>query len=162
MDSNTVMDLADGTTVAVTFVREVTLKYRKPRRTSDFDAVLSPDQAAQFLRRILPDNVREHFLVLYLNSRNQVVSYFVAATGTANSCQVGVREVFQAAVTAGAVAMIVGHNHTSGETVPSPEDKAITTRLRDAGALLGIPVLDHLIFGDERFFSFRESGPIGP
>jgi DNA repair protein RadC len=162
MDGIKVMNLADGTTAAVTFVREVALKYRKPRRTSAFDAVLSPDKAAEFMRRILPDNVREHFLVLYLNSQHQVASYFVAATGTANSCQVGVREVFQAAVVAGAVAIIVGHNHTSGETVPSQEDKAITTRLRDAGALLGIPVLDHLVLENERFFSFRESGQIGP
>ena len=109
----------------ITFVREVTLKYRKPRRTANLDAVLSPDRAAAFIRRILLDNVREHFVTLFLDSRNQVVSYFVAATGTANSCQVGIREVFLAAVVAGAVAIVVGH-HTSGEIVASPEDKAIT------------------------------------
>ena len=145
----------------VTLVREVRLQYRQPKRTAIIDAVLSPDGAATLMRRILPDNVREHFLVLLLNSRNHVVGYFVAATGTANRCQVGVREVFQAAVVAGAVAIVAGHNHTSGETVPSPEDRAITSRLCDAGALLGIPVLDHLIIGGEGFFSFRESGQIG-
>ena len=68
--------------------------------------------------------------------------------------------MFQAAVVAGAVSIVVGHNHTSGEIVASPEDKTITNRLREAGALLGIPVLDHLIIGHERFFSFRESGQI--
>ncbi|MEI6078556.1 MAG: JAB domain-containing protein, partial [Verrucomicrobiota bacterium] len=112
-------------------------------------------------RRILPDNVREHFLVLFLNSSHHVVSYYVAASGTANSCQVGVREVFQAAVLSGAVAIVVGHNHTSGETIPSPEDHAVTGRLKEAGALLGIPLLDHLIVGTSGFFSFRERGKIG-
>ncbi len=144
----------------ITFVREVTLRYRRPRRLALMDAVVSPAKAAEFLRRILPDNVREHFLVLFLNGRNQVVSYFVAATGTANSCQVGVREVFQAAIVAGAVSVVAGHNHPSGETVASPEDKAITIRLRQAGELLGIPVLDHVILGSDGFFSFRESGQI--
>ena len=74
--------LADQFAGKVTFVREVALKYRRPRRTEGIDAVLSPDQAAGFMRRILPDNVREHFLALFLDGRNQVVSYFVAATGT--------------------------------------------------------------------------------
>lgn len=153
--------LADQFAGKVTFVREVALKYRRPRRTEGIDAVLSPDQAAGFMRRILPDNVREHFLALFLDGRNQVVSYFVAATGTANSCPVGAREVFQAAVIAGAISLVVGHNHPSGQTVASPEDKETTRRLREAGALLGIPVLDHLIIGAERFFSFRESGQFG-
>jgi DNA repair protein RadC len=161
MKELTTTGLKEESTANFTLVREVTLKYRRPKRTAILDAVRSPEQAAELLRRILPDNVREHFLVLLLNSRNQVVGYFVAATGTANGCQVGIREVFQAAVIAGAVHIVVGHNHTSGETVPSPEDKTITRRLREAGALLGIPVLDHLIIGAEEFFSFRESGQIG-
>ena len=144
----------------ITFVREVALRYRKPKRITSIDAVHSPDEAAEFMRRILPDNVREHFLVLFLNTGHHVVGYFVAASGTANSCQVGIREVFQAAVVAGAVAIVVGHNHTSGETIPSPEDRAVTRGLREAGALLGIPLLDHLIVGASRFYSFRESGQI--
>jgi DNA repair protein RadC len=122
--------------------------------------VNSPDTAAEFLRRILPDNVREHFLALFLNSRNHVVSYFVAASGTANSCPVGVREVFQAAIMAGAVSIIVAHNHPSDDTVASPEDKAVTARLRAGGDLLGIPVLDHLILGNGSFLSLREDGQL--
>jgi len=97
---------------------------------------------------------------LFLDGRNQVASYFVVATGSADSCPVAARELFQAAVTAGAVSVIVGHNHPSGQTVPSAEDEAVTRRLREAGNLLGIPVLDHLILGNECYLSFRESGKI--
>jgi DNA repair protein RadC len=146
----------------VTYVRELTLKYRGPKRPADLDAILSPEKAAAFMRQVLPDNVREHFLTLFLNSANRVVGYFVAATGTANSCQVGAREVFQAAVVGGAVAIVVGHNHTSGETTPSLEDRVVTKRLREAGELLGIPMLDHLIIGIDHHFSFRESGQMEP
>jgi len=161
MSGDTATGLVDHFAGKVTFVREVALKYRKPRRTASIDAILSADQAAEFMRRILPDNVREHFLALFLDGRNQVVSYFIAATGTANSCPVGAREVFQAAVIAGAISLVVGHNHPSGQTVASPEDKDTTRRLREAGELLGIPVLDHLIIGAEQFFSFRQSGQFG-
>ena len=131
-----------------------------------FEAVSSAARAAAFMRRVLPDNVREHFLTLFLDNRNQVVSYFVAATGTASSCPVGAKELFQTALIAGAASMIVGHNHTSGqnadEIIPSLEDAAVTRRLTEAGELLGIPVLDHLIIGNVGFYSFHEQGQIPP
>ena len=74
--------------------------------------------------------------------------------------QVGVREVFQAAVMTVAVSVVVGHNHTSGQVAPSPEDKTVTTRLCQAGELLGIRVLDHLVIGNDQSFSFREQGQL--
>jgi DNA repair protein RadC len=146
--------------MAVVFVRELSLKYRGPRRGVTFDAVGSPVKAAEFMRRVLPDNVREHFLTLFLDNRNQVMGYYVAATGTASSCPVGAKEVFQAALAAGATSIIVGHNHTSGQNaggiIPSAEDVAVTHRLQEAGELLGIPVLDHLVIGNAGFYSFQE------
>jgi DNA repair protein RadC len=148
--------------MSIFFVREVTLRYRGPRRGASFDAVSAPQTAADFMRRVLPDNVREHFLTLFLDTRNQVVGYFVAATGTASSCPVGVKEVFQAAVVAGAASILVGHNHPTGDPVPSAEDKAVTKRLGDAGEFLGIPVLDHLIIGSSGFYSFHEHGELPP
>ena len=152
--------------MGVVYVREVSLKYRGPRRGMSFEAVSSAARAAAFMRRVLPDNVREHFLTLFLDNRNQVVSYFVAATGTASSCPVGAKELFQTALIAGAASMIVGHNHTSGqntdEIIPSLEDAAVTRRLTEAGELLGIPVLDHLIIGNVGFYSFHEQGQIPP
>ena len=77
---------------AVTFLREVSLRYRRPRRVAALNPITAPAKAAEFMRRLLPDNVREHFLALFLDGRNAVASYYVAATGTANSCPVGVRE----------------------------------------------------------------------
>ena len=152
--------------MGVVYVRELSLKYRGPRRGLSFDAVGSPAKAAAFMRRVLPDNVREHFLALFLDNRHQVTSYFVLATGTAASCPVGTRELFQVALLAGASSLIVGHNHTSGqnaaELFPSPEDVAVTHRLSAAGDLLGIPVLDHLIIGNSGLYSFSEQGQMRP
>ena len=140
------------------FVREVTLRYKGPRRGESFNPILSPQKAADFMARIFPDNVREHFLTLFLDGQKHVVAFFVTATGTASSCLVGTKELFQAAVVAGASSVIVGHNHPSGEPIPSQEDRAVTKRLAQAGELLGIPVLDHLILGTSGFYSFNEHG----
>ena len=131
------------------------MKYRGKKGES-FEAIRAPERAARFIRSVLPDNVREHFVALILDVRNQVVGYLVVATGTAASCPVGVREFFQAAIVGGAHALIVGNNHPSGDITPSQEDRAITRRLKEAGELLGIPVLDHLIIGTEAYFSFNE------
>ncbi|MHC1763405.1 MAG: JAB domain-containing protein [Verrucomicrobiia bacterium] len=146
--------------MTTTFLREVQLTYRGPRRGKPFPAANAPEKAAAFMRKILPDNVREHFLALFLNGRHDVAAFFVAATGTANTCPVGVRELFQAAIHAGAVSVIVGHNHPSNDANPSPEDRAVTKRLAEAGELLGIPLLDHVIVGSNSFYSFRESGEL--
>jgi DNA repair protein RadC len=110
---------------------------------------------------VLPDNVREHFVVLFLDGQHQVVSFYVAATGTAASCPVAPREVFQAAILSGAIAIIVAHNHPSATNVtPSAEDRAVTKRLWDAGDLLGIPVLDHIIIAGDNYYSFKEKDEI--
>lgn len=152
--------------MTVIYVREISLQYRGPRRGVTFDLVSAPEAAAAFLRRVLPDTVREHFLTLFLDQRNQVTGYQVTATGTAVSCPVGIKEVFQAALLAGATSVLVAHNHTSmsnGQSIqPSAEDIAVTHRLCDAGNLLGIPVLDHLILGQTGFYSFHEHGQLPP
>jgi DNA repair protein RadC len=145
--------------MAVNFIRELTLKYRRNKGNS-FDATKSPAQSAGLIRRVLPDNVREHFVALLVNVHMQVVGYYVVATGTGSSCLVGAREVYQAAVTAGAHALLVGHNHPTGDVTPSAEDREVTQRLKAAGELLGIPVLDHLIVGDRGYYSFYEQGAL--
>jgi len=144
----------------VTYVRELTVKYRGNKGPT-FDPIRSPQDAAKLIQQVLPDNVREHFIVLFLDGRHRVVAYFVAATGTATSCLVGTKEIFQAALVAGAGALIVGHNHPSGDCVPSQEDYAVTKRLKAAGELLTIPVLDHVIVGTAgAHYSFRETDGI--
>ena len=162
----TVTPNQESNSMGVVYVRELSLKYRGPRRGVSLDAVGSPAKPAAFMRRVLPDNVREHFLALFLDNRHHVTSYSVLATGTAVSCPVGTRELFQAAFLSGAIFLIVGHNHTSGqnagELFPSQEDLAVTHRLSAAGDLLGIPVLDHLIIGNAGVYSFSEHHQMRP
>jgi DNA repair protein RadC len=137
-----------------TFVREVTAVYRGPRRATS--VMRKPLAAADFVRKLLPDNSREHFVVLHLDGAHQVIGYAVVATGTANSCPVHPREVFQGAILVGAVALIIAHNHPSGDETPSPEDRTLTSRLKDAARLLGMKILDHVIVTDEGFHSLAD------
>ncbi len=141
-----------------TFVREVRAVYRGPRRTTT--KVRGASDAAQFIRRVLPDNSREHFVVLHLDAAHQVIGYAVTATGAANFCQVHPREIFHGAILAGAVALVVAHNHPSGDTTPSREDKAMTTRLKDGAQLLGLKILDHVIVADVGYHSLFDEGTL--
>ncbi len=142
----------------IRFVREVLVRYRGARRTAT--CVASPANAAKFIRPILPDNAREHFVTVYLNGRHEIAGYSVTATGTANSCPVHPREVYQAAVLTGAIAIIVSHNHPSGSCLPSEDDRKLTRKLREAGELLGIKLLDHIVLSDLDHYSFSEHGEI--
>lgn len=151
-------DNKEKQTMTTTFVREIALRYRNKKRLEPLNPITSPDKAAEFIRKILPDNVREHFVALFLDSAHHVSGFYVVATGTANSCPVGIREVFQGAILAGALGLVVSHNHPSGNVVPSHDDHMITKRLIEAGALLGIPVIDHVIVGPDKFYSFKENG----
>ena len=136
----------------LSIIREVSANYRK---TGIHRFKISgPEDAARMVARVLPDNSREHFVSLHLDASHQVISYSITATGTANSCPVHPREVFQIAFLVGAVAVIVGHNHPSGEAAPSTEDEKVTNTLTEAGELLCLKVLDHVIVSDDHFYSF--------
>lgn len=129
-----------------TYIREVRATYHMTE-TQPF-IIQGPDYVAQFVRSILTDNSREHFVALYLDGANQAVSYSIISIGTANLSVVHPREVFQRAILAGAVSIVVAHNHPSGILTPSQEDIKVTQRLKDAGEILAIKVLDHLIIND--------------
>jgi DNA repair protein RadC len=139
-----------------TYVRELSISYKGKKRK--FTETLREAKAvAPVLRSILPDNRREHFLALYLNGAHEVVAYSVVSTGTANSTQVHPREVFQPAIVSGAIALIVGHNHPSGNCEPSFEDRKMTKLLKEAGEIIGIKLLDHLVVSDLEHYSFAEN-----
>ena len=129
-----------------TFIREIRATYHMTE-TQPF-IIQGPDHVAQFVRSILTDNSREHFVALYLDGAHQVASYSIVSIGTANSAVAHPREVFQRAILAGAVSIIIAHNHPSGVLTPSDEDHKVTQRLKDAGEILGIKLLDHLIVSD--------------
>jgi len=124
------------------------------------EAVHSPEDAARFAMPRLRFEQREHFAVMLLNRKNHILAMHDISIGSLSSSIVHPREVFRAAIRYAAAAMIVLHNHPSGDPTPSREDIAVTRRLVRAGELLDIPVLDHIIIGDNKFHSFKEKGMI--
>lgn len=106
----------------------------------------------------LADKTQECFCVVHLNTKHMVLSWQVVAIGSSMSVEVHPTEVFRAAVMSGAVAIILVHNHPSGDPEPSREDIAMTERLIECGKLMEISVLDHMVVGDESYKSFAESG----
>ena len=118
--------------------------------------IRAPGDAAHLLLPRLSHKEQENFAVLYLNTRNQVTDQEVLYKGSLNTSLVRVAEVFRGAVRRNCAAVIVAHNHPSGDPSPSPEDIALTRRLVDAGKLLEIDVLDHLVIGHNRYISLRE------
>lgn len=101
---------------------------------------------------------QECFCVLTLNIRNHLIKKHLVALGTLNQCLVHPREVFRPAIRDGAAAIIVAHTHPSGDPSPSTDDIAISKKLIDAGGVLDIEVLDHVIIGGDTCFSLREHG----
>lgn len=104
------------------------------------------------------DLSQEEFHVLLVNTQHAVVREIIVTRGTLDASIVHPREVFRAAITESAAAMILVHNHPSGDPTPSSEDRAVTRQLAEAGRLIGIPVLDHVVVGDGRYISFVEAG----
>lgn len=106
------------------------------------------------------DRDKEHLWVLHLNARSQIKLLELVGLGTLNSCHIHPREVFTRAVACRAAAVILAHNHPSGNAQPSEEDIGITRKLVDAGNLLDIPVYDHIIVTANNFESLKQSGLI--
>ena len=101
---------------------------------------------------------REHFVGFYLNARNQLLVRELVSVGSLSASIVHPREVFAPAIARGAAGVIVAHNHPSGDPEPSPEDVAVTRRLADAGTLLGIELLDHVVVAERGFVSLKARG----
>ena len=117
-------------------------------------------KAQDVLPLIMPiaDKKQEHFLCLSLNGANEVIGNRVVTVGLLNSSQVHPREVFAEVISDRAASVILAHNHPSGVLKPSPEDITINQQLIDAGGILGITVLDHIIITKKGYLSFKEAG----
>ena len=107
-------------------------------------------------RYLLADSPVEEFLAVLLDVKNRVQAAVPVSVGILNGCLIHPREVFAPAIAERAAAILLVHNHPSGDSSPSPEDREVTRRLRSAGGIVGIPVLDHVIIGNCTFYSFRE------
>ena len=114
------------------------------------------DAAAYLMPRFGACGV-EQFGIILLDSKHRVMRTAVLAVGTLNSSVVEPRDVFREAAIGGAAAIVIFHNHPSGDPTPSPDDEALTRRLVAAGALIGIDVVDHVILGDARYWSIKET-----
>lgn len=110
------------------------------------------------LVRHMADRKQEHFICVSLNGANEVIATRIVSVGLVNRTQVHPREVYADPITDRAAAVIVAHNHPSGNLTPSPEDASITGQLKAAGEVLGIQLLDHIIFSDRGYHSFLENG----
>ena len=128
-----------------------------PPRRAGF-AVRSPADVHHMLREEFRGLDRERFLALYLDTRHRVVAAETVSIGSLNASLVHPREVFKPAVAMSAAAVIVAHNHPSGDPSPSGDDLDLTARLDRCGDLLGIALLDHLVVGAEEIISIREFG----
>ena len=121
--------------------------------------IRNAEGAAATLAAYLAEEDREHFVVLLLNSKNRLIGINTVSIGSLTSSLAHPREVFKPAILANAAAIIVAHNHPSGEPTPSQEDIEITKRLHAAAELLGIRLLDHIVLGDNgRRYSFQDDG----
>jgi len=132
-------------------------------------SMCTPEEAAEFWRRAVVASdwyspEREQFVVMFLNTRKKLVGFAMVSVGILDSCCFHPREVFRAAIIANAAAIIIGHNHPSGDATPSEADVKATRELIQAGRIMKIEVVDHVIIGDQSteqprgFVSLRELG----
>ena len=135
-------------------VREIEYSYDKRPKISSMDDVVKT------VKPMIADPNKEFFMALYLNTKNGVLKQEIISIGSLNANVVHPREVFRTACMISASSIIVAHNHPSGDPTPSREDIEITKKLCEAGKMMGIEVLDHVIIGYDRNYGFKESGLI--
>jgi DNA repair protein RadC len=142
---------------------EIKAVYRSRTRSRERTTIREARTAVEYLREVWDQDtleLKEEFLMLCLNTGHQAIGWVKVSSGGYDSAGVDPRVVFSLALQAGASALIVAHNHPSGLVEPSEQDRRVTERLREAGKLLGIELLDHIILGREEHFSFAEHGMI--
>ena len=139
--------------VSIKMVRESSVLYNI-RRISE------PKDIVDLGKKFLDELDREELIVACLNTKNEVNSINVVSIGSLNNSVVHPREVFKAAILSNAASIVMIHNHPSGDVTPSKEDKEITLRIKESGIILGIKLLDHIIIGNDTYYSFKEHGDI--
>ncbi len=143
----------------IKLMQEVARKFLR-ERIVDKPVYTSSQEIFDFLYHSMRDLKKETFRVIYLNSQNQIIDIADLFEGTVNISVVHPREVIEGALRHNAVSLIFVHNHPSGNPAPSQNDKAVTRELVHAGSIMQIKVLDHIIIGDNTYFSFAGEGLI--
>lgn len=122
------------------------------------NSILSPEDGFTYLSTEMKHLSQEHFVVLFLDTKNYILGKKTIFIGSLNRAIVHPREVFKEAIKRSSAAIICAHNHPSGDPTPSAQDIQLTHRLEEVGELIGIKILDHLIIGEECFISLKEKG----
>ncbi|MEH6989117.1 RadC family protein [Cytobacillus firmus] len=148
-----------GSAKAIQVLAAVEIGRRISKLTYDDRYIIrSPEDGANFVMHEMRFLSQEHFVCLYLNTKNQVLHKQTIFIGSLNASIVHPREVFKEAFRRSAASIICIHNHPSGDPTPSREDIEVTKRLAESGKIIGIDVLDHLIIGENKFVSLKEKG----
>jgi DNA repair protein RadC len=148
-----------GNTKAIQIMAAIELGRRMGRlRYDDRYIIRSPEDGAKFVMEDMRFLSQEHFVCLYLNTKNQVLHRQTIFIGSLNASIVHPREVYKEAFRRSAASIICIHNHPSGDPSPSKEDIEVTKRLSECGKIIGIELLDHLIIGDGKYVSLKEKG----
>jgi DNA repair protein RadC len=148
-----------GQTKAIQILAAVELGRRVSNLAFDERYVIrSPEDGAKYMMNDMRFLTQEHFVCLYLNTKNQVIHKQTIFIGSLNASIVHPREVYREALKRSAASIICLHNHPSGDPAPSREDIEVTKRLAECGKIIGVDLLDHLIIGENKFVSLKEKG----
>jgi len=147
----------------LTYASELEVRIRKVRLAENEEGYFSkclrsPEDTYNLFKAFFDKSPVELFLVLHLKTNTRLSAFEIVSKGILNQTLVHPREVFKSAILRNAASIIIAHNHPSGNSEPSKEDIAITKQVADAGKIIGIPLVDHIIFTSEKYYSFAEHG----
>jgi DNA repair protein RadC len=154
------MKVKDTVTLFTSNLAEIEIFYRNKVRISDMEKVCGSRDTYEVLQRIWSPKIDhvEEFMVLCLNRANRVLGWAKVSQGGLSGTVADPKVIFQVAIKSNACSIILAHNHPSGNLQPSEADIHLTRKLKEAGVLLDLPVLDHLIVSSEGFYSFADEG----
>lgn len=135
--------------VSLRLVRDKTVPYYKK-------IISQPEDAHLLAKELIGDRDREVILLFCLDNKNKIACISEASIGSTNNAFAGPKEILRTALISNATSIIIAHNHPSGDPTPSQDDRTFTQKLKEAAETVGIKILDHLIIGDEKYFSFCE------
>ena len=138
---------------------EIEISYKPKYKASELPKVITSGDAYECLKDVFPSlDYREYFYILCLNRNNKVLGYCQISAGGLCGTVADVRMIMQTALKSSATSILLSHNHPSGNLLPSEADKELTKKIKEAGKVLDIAVLDHLILTSEKYFSFADEG----
>ncbi len=149
-----------GSVKAITIKAAFELCRRLEIEKNSYTRITSPGDVFDFIRPHIWNINRETLAVIILNSKNKIIRWEILGMGSGNGITITPREIFITAIKEGGISIILAHNHPSGDPTPSRADIEFTRRIKTAGEIVGIALLDHIIVGEDRFVSLKQQGVI--